>query len=190
MANNNNTTILQIGKVQLPASIFSTVISGLVDVLLLATSIPDPEDLCDIHDGDGKQLWCATTFADAPRAIKLFRDEGDDRWMGELVVVPWAKTPKSGKAVRKPLGVSEGLPIAPRNGITPMLRYLGGDLLLGNPGESLSVSCGAWSASITIELALRHLDDFIDGHRSRLAETIGHYFGVKLERIAPVKSAT
>ena len=190
MANINNTTIFKIGKIQLPASIVSTVISGLVDVLLLATSMPDPEDLCDIHDGDGKQLWCATTFADAPRAIKLFRDEGNARWMGELIVVPWAKPPKSTRAAAKPLGVSDGLPIAPSNGITPMLRYLGGDLLLGNPGESLSVSCGTWSASITIELALRHLDDFIDGHRARLAETIGHYFGVKLERAAPAKSAT
>ena len=112
--------------------------------------------------------------------------------MEELIVVPWDKTPKptKTKAIYKPLGVSEGLPIAPRDGVTPMLTYMGGDLLLGNPGESLSVSCGAWSASITIELALRHLDDFIDGHRSRLAETIGHYFGVRLERTAPVKSTT
>lgn len=192
MANNNNTTILQIGKVQLPASAVSTVISGLVDVFLLASSTPDLEDYCDIHDKNGKQLWCGATFADVPRAIKLFRDEKDPRWMEELIVVPWDKTPKptKTKAIYKPLGVSEGLPIAPRDGVTPMLTYTGGDLLLGNPGESLSVSCGAWSASITIELALRHLDDFIDGHRSRLAETIGHYFGVRLERTAPVKSAT
>lgn len=189
MANHNNTTTLLTSKIQPPTFFVSPALAAMPDVLLLASSMPDLEDLCDIHDLNGKQLWCAVTFADAPRAIKLFRDEGDARWMGELVVVPWAKTPKSGKAVRKPLGASEGLPITPRNGITPMLRYLGGDLLLGNPGESLSVSCGAWSASITIELALRHLDDFIDGHRARLAETIGHYFGVKLERTARAKSA-
>lgn len=191
MANDNNTTIFEIGKIQLPASTVSTEISGLVDVFLLANSVPDLEDYCDIHDKNGKQLWCGATFADVPRAIKLFRDEKDPRWMEELIVVPWDKTPKPDKpkAIRKPLGVSEGLPIAPRDGFTPMLTFMGGDLLLGNPGESLSISCGAWSASITIELALLHMDDFIDGHRARLAETIGHYFGVKLERPAPAGGA-
>lgn len=189
MANHNNTTTLQASKMQSHSFFVSPVFAAMPDVLLLASSMPDLEDLCDIHDRDGKQLWCATTFADAPRAIKLFRDEGDARWMGELVVVPWAKTPKSGKAVRKPLGVSEGLPFAPRDGITRMLRYLGGDLLLGNPGESISISCGNWSACITIELALRHLEDFIDGHRELLAHTLGYYFGVKLERPAPAVGA-
>lgn len=189
MANHNNTTTLLTSKIQPPTFFVSPVLAAMPDVLLLASSMPDLEDLCDIHDRDGKQLWCATTFADAPRAIKLFRDEGDVRWMGELVVVPWPKTPKSGKALRKPLGVREGLPIAPRDGITPMLHYLGDDLLPGNPGESLSISCGAWSASITIELALRHLDDFIDGHRELLAHTLGYYFGVKLERPAPAVGA-
>lgn len=55
MANDNNTTIFKIGKVQLPASAVSTVISGLVDVFLLASSTPDLDDYCDIHDKNGKQ---------------------------------------------------------------------------------------------------------------------------------------
>lgn len=189
MENHNNTTTLLTSKIQPPTFFVSPVLAAMPDVLLLASSMPDLEDLCDIHDRNGKQLWCAATFADAPRAIKLFRDEGDARWMGELVVVPWAKTPKSTKAAPKPLSVSDGLPIAPRDGLTPMLSYLGGDLALGNLTESISVSCGNWSACITIELALRHLEDFIDGHRELLAHTLGYYFGVKLERPAPAVGA-
>lgn len=183
MAKHNNTTILQIGKIQEP-TFAVTKIEGLLDVLLLADSLPDDEDLCDIFDRDDKQLWCAITFADVPRAIKLFRDEGKERWLSELIVRPWDKTAKPMKAPKMPLGMTEGLPIAARDGMTPMLTFLGGTLMLGGPTESISVACGAWSASITIELALRHLDDFIDSHRARLAETLGHYFGVKLDRDA------
>lgn len=184
MANRNNTIILRIGKILPPTFAVSTAPRELLDVILQAGALPHADDLCDIHGQDGKKLWFAILYSDVARAIQMFRDEGDQHWMNELTVVPWERDAKPKKAAPKPLGASDGLPIKPRNGVRPLLKYLGGDLQPGSRHEYISVSRGAWSASITIELALLHLDDFIDGHRARLVELLGHYFGVTLERAA------
>ena len=80
------------------------------------------------------------------------------------------------------LTYADGLPML-LQGTCPTLRLTGTNLGLGG-GEPVvvNVACGTWSASITVELALLHLDDFVDVHRARLVGVIGAHFGIQLLR--------
>jgi len=63
------------------------------------------------------------------------------------------------------------------------LRFSGTNLGLGGDEPVvINVACGTWSASITVELALLHIDDFADGDRARLEQLIEFHFGIQLAR--------
>ncbi|KQQ32019.1 hypothetical protein ASF61_16935 [Duganella sp. Leaf126] len=157
-------------------------LAGVGNVVLLADDIPAPNQRCDIHGPDGRALWHAVDFADVPRVINMFRLEGNADWLGQVFVTPWESARIENAGEWEPLGAADGLPLELRDGLKPLLRFTGTDLGTGSQTGCISVACGTWSADITIELALLHLDDFTDGSRARLAAVVGYFYGVSLVR--------
>lgn len=158
-------------------------LAGVGNVVLLADGMPAPNQRCDIHGPDGRALWHAADFADVPRVINMFRLEGNADWLGQVFVTPWAPARIEHAGEWEPLGAADGLPLELRDGLKPLLRFTGTNLGLdADEFPHIGVACGTWSADITVELALLHLDDFTDNSRARLAAVIGYYFGVNLMR--------
>ena len=147
---------------------------------------PAGATLFNITTDAGKLLHPKCTLDDAHRIIDASRREPEKYpdWQDGLRVKAILdsdrlRLQRAGAA----LTYADGLPLEARNVVTPVLRLTGTNLGLGGDEQPVvNVACGTWSASITAELALFHLDDFVDGHRARLIGVVGAHFGIQLVR--------
>ena len=155
-----------------------------------AAQLPDDE-VCDILAENGSTLWYSCTVRDAQRLVAMRRAEPDTHpdWRGTLSLrVMDPATPRGRYLVPDNFELfryRHGLPLGALDGGAPQLRFTGGTLGLDLDdlyNAEINVACGAWSASIDLELTLYALDRFDDPSRARLVAAIGWLFGVQLER--------
>lgn len=155
-----------------------------------AAQLPD-DHVCDILAPSGRALWYCCTVRDAQRLAAMRRAQPDAHpdWQGPLSLrLMDPATPRGERLIfgnYEQFRYIHGLPLGALEGCAPPLRFTGGTLGLDLDdlyNAEINVACGAWSASIDLELTLYALDRFDGPSRARLAAAIGWIFGVQLER--------
>ena len=147
---------------------------------------PAGATLYNITTDAGKILHPKCTLDDAHRIIDVSRREPEryPEWQDGLRVKAILDSDRlRSRRAGAALTYGDGLPLDGRNAMAPALHFTGTNLGLGGDEPVVvNVASGTWSASLTVELALFHLDDFVDGHRARLIGVAGAHFGVQLVR--------
>ncbi|MGK5028476.1 hypothetical protein [Janthinobacterium sp. MDT1-19] len=145
--------------------------------------LPTPP-LFDIIAEDGSVLWHARQKVDARRLIKNRQalPEQYPRWQGRLATLPANLAPTGSISTKQDAPrCFTGFPPGALDGCQPTLQFRGGSLGFGDDRPDVMIGFGGQVGHISAELALFHLDRFIESSRAQLILMAGYHYGVTLE---------